>query len=148
MKPQSLYHGSKRKIQGEFLEPRQATDLGNKPDNIHTAVYATDRREEAIAMAILKSTIGPSTLEENNQGKIRAIYYGEPPKVKECFLYILPSETFEERPKNSHQWTSFESVRPNRVEKISIADHMHLVRKATDEERERFYEKFKGELSK
>ncbi len=53
MKPKYVYHGSVRKIKGSKLLSRKAKDLGNNPENLHKAVYATNIKNIAIAMAII-----------------------------------------------------------------------------------------------
>ena len=53
MKPKYLYHANVRRIEGNKLLPRQAKDLENLPENLHKAVYATNIKNIAIAMAII-----------------------------------------------------------------------------------------------
>lgn len=56
MKPQFLYHGSVNKLEGKVLIPRIGVDFLNRPDNLIKAVYATEEKDIAIAMVLLKST--------------------------------------------------------------------------------------------
>ncbi|MFB6246152.1 MAG: hypothetical protein ABEI74_00990, partial [Candidatus Pacearchaeota archaeon] len=49
-KPKILYHGSRFKIKG-FIKPQKAKDT-SKRENCQKAVYATDRFECAVSMAL------------------------------------------------------------------------------------------------
>jgi len=52
-KPRYVYHGGAKRLEGDKLTPKKATDLGDRPHNILEGVYASDIKEEAIAMGIL-----------------------------------------------------------------------------------------------
>jgi hypothetical protein len=128
-----VYHGSTKKIEGH-LEPRKSTDLGNKPENLHTAVYAATNRDVAIAMAIL----GTGNIKGSSLLKGSAIYYaGAPDKNATVFLYVFPKDKFEPT-KNPRQYISKVPVVPSRIYKIKVKDYLHLVREGTKEEKERF----------
>ena len=51
----TLWHGSPRKLIGEFLLPYKAADVSGRPENCHEGIYALEKREFAIVMSILKS---------------------------------------------------------------------------------------------
>lgn len=44
MKPKYLYHGSAIPLIRKKLIPKKAKDLGKRKENMHKAVYATDKR--------------------------------------------------------------------------------------------------------
>ena len=98
MKPKYLYHGSAKKLIGNKLIPKQATDLAENPNNILNGIYASSLKDEAIAMALLKckGVIGGASVQirnklSRNKYNIEAIVYGGWPKQKYIFLYTLPS---------------------------------------------------------
>ena len=137
-----LFHGSTREIEGDKLLPRQATDLGERPENLHKAVYATDVKDIAIAMAII-SCKGVNCSSLDFKKKPFGIIYEGWPEQKNIYLYYLPRETFKQDGGSGHQYHSTEPVKPSKVEKLKINDYISLVRKATDSEREKFFEKYK-----
>lgn len=148
-KPKDLYHGSARKLEGNRLVPKKATDLGDRAHNILGGVYASDVKEEAIAMGILSCKGIKSSscgVHRKHTPKVEAIIYEGWPKQDYFYLYTLPSETFESRPKGSHQYVSLESVKPRRIERLLVKDYIHLIRKATNKEKKDWMEKFAHKL--
>ena len=141
-KPESLYHGSVREIEGNKLLPKRAQDLGERPENLHVAVYATNIKEIAIAMAIISCKGVNSSSLEFKRKPFGIIYQGWP-KQEYIYLYTLPSRTFEQEGGSGTQWYSLKSVKPSKLEKLSVKEHIHLVRKATDKERKNFFKKYK-----
>jgi len=141
MKPRYLYHGSGKKLIGDKLLPKKANDLDEKNiDNSLKGIYASSVREEAIAMALFgcSSVKGGSLGMQKIKRKfkiISAIIYHGWPKQKYIYLYVLPSETFQNRPRGSPQWVSSKPVKPKKLEKLLVADYIHLVRKATKKEK-------------
>ena len=152
MKPKYVYHGSSRKIKGEKITPKQARDLGDVPNNTLKGIYASDYKNEAIAMAIVKckGVKGASVHMKKIKGKLtmNAIIYGGSPNQKYIYLYTLPSKTFENRPKGSPQWVSSKSVKPKKIEKLLVEDHIHLIRKATKQEKEDWLKKYGDKIAK
>lgn len=147
MKPKYVYHGSPNALVGNFLQPRKATDLGNRSENIHTGVYATDIINHARIVAILSSKgVNSSSLSLNDPKSLGIIYDGWP-EQKEVFVHTLPINTFQKTGVKSHQWISLVSVKPVKTEKINVSDYLHLVRKATDEEKKKWNEKYKNKLN-
>lgn len=140
-----LFHGSANKIRGDKLLPQQAKDLHEKPENLYKAVYATDIKEIAIAMAIICNKGVIYSALDFKKKPFGIIYEGWPTQ-EEIYLYILPSETFKQEGGAGHQYYSTEPVKPINLEKMSIKDYMYLIRKATDFERENFLKKY-GEKS-
>ena len=91
MKPKYLYHGSANKLVGEKLIPKKAEDLAGILDNSHIGVYASDSREESIAMGVLKSRgVKGSSIDMrkiNGISEIKnAIIYGGNPRQN--YLYL------------------------------------------------------------
>ncbi len=150
MKPKYVYHGSGRELVGDMLLPKRAEDLGSVKDNSLIGVYASDLREQAISMAIhsCKGVGCGSLCFRNVNGKkvMESIIYDGWPEQDHIYLYILPSDTFENRPRGSHQWVSLTPVKPAKLEKLLVKDYIHLVRKATEKEKKEFFEKHKDTL--
>ena len=141
MNSKFLYHGSRREIKGDRLLPRQATDLGERPENLHKAVYSTDIKELAITMAILGSRGVNSSSLGFDKKSLGIIYEGWPTQ-KNVYLYTLPTKTFkQEGPR--HQYYSTDPVKPIKIEKLVVQDYLHLVRKATKKEKKMLFEKYK-----
>lgn len=139
MKPKFVYHGSSRKLIGNELTPRQAKDVGNEKDNSHLGVYASEFRDEAMAMGVLnyKSVNGGQIKRfrklDGTPGMDAIIYRGFP-KHKYFYLYTLPSRTFANVPKGSLQWVSKKPVKPLKVERLSTRKYLHLIRRASKKE--------------
>ncbi|MEK6760317.1 MAG: hypothetical protein AABX93_00145 [Nanoarchaeota archaeon] len=141
MKPKFVYHGSSKKLVGDKLVPKQAKDVDGVADNSHLGVYASEFKDEAMAMGILnyKSVDG---------GEIRrfrkldgapgmdAIIYNGFPRQKYFYLYTLPSRTFANVPKGSLQWVSKKTVIPVKIERLSTKKYLYLIRRASPKERE------------
>jgi len=137
-----LFHGSTREIKGDKLLPKQADDLEENPENLHKAVYATDIKEMAIAMAII-SCKGVNYSSLDFKKKPFGIIYEGWPEQKYIYLYYLPSETFKQEGGFGHQYYSSKPVKPSKVEKLRVEDYISLVRESTDLERKKFFEKYK-----
>ena len=147
-KPKYVYHGSGRELGSDKLIPKKATDLGENPDNILNRIYASDIKEEAIAMGIMSCKgIRSSGLHMKN-GKMDAIIFDGWPEQNYFYLYILLSETFEERPKGSHQYVSLKPVKPQKIEKLSVKKYIGLVRRATEEEKKEWFGKYQHKIGK
>lgn len=130
-----VYHGSAKKIDGSLL-PKKSTDLGNRQENLHTAVYAATNREVAIAMAILRTgDISGSSL--NNEEPYGIYYSGSPNANALVYLYVFHKDKFEQTA-NPRQYISRVPIEPSKVFKIKVNEYLHLVRKATLEETKRF----------
>jgi hypothetical protein len=52
-----LFHGSSNKLIGEKLNPSQGEDSEERPENNIFGVYATDRKDLAIAMGIMGTEV-------------------------------------------------------------------------------------------
>lgn len=146
-KPKYVYHGSGREIEGDRLLPRKATDLGQNPDNILEGVYASNSRDHAIAMGILscqgiRSSSCDVDSRQPNQ-KVEAIIYEGWPQQDYFYLYTLPSTKFENKPEGSYQYVSLTTVKPEKIERLAVKDCIHLVRKATENEKKEWFEKYK-----
>lgn len=124
-----LYHGSVRKIKGKFLLPSKPQDLENNPDNLHKAVYATNIKEIAIAMAII-SCKGSNRASLKFKRKPYGIIYEGWPKQKYLYLYTLPKDSFIKSGEGGKQWISIMPVKPIKEEKLLVKDYIYLVKKS------------------
>jgi hypothetical protein len=147
-KPRHIYHGSGRELEGDKLIPKKATDLGENPDNILNGIYASDIKNEAIAMGIMSCKGVRSSGLNIKNGKIDAIIFDGWPEQNCFYLYTLPSETFEEKPKGSHQYVSSKPVKPKKIEKLSVNKYIELIRGASEEEKKEWFEKYKHKIGK
>jgi hypothetical protein len=142
MKHKYLFHGSVRKIKGDFLLPKQAKDLEKETENLHHAVYATDIKEVAIAMAIIScrgvkfSSLGFTKVPYG-------IIYDGWPEQEYIYLYTLENKNFKQEGGSGHQWYSTEPVKTFKVEKLKVNDYIYLVREATKRERDKFLKNIK-----
>lgn len=145
-KPKYLYHGSGKGLVGDKLVPKKANDLAGTEDNSLNGIYASSVKDQAISMALHSCEgVGEGELgmhKVNGELKIQdSVIYRGWPTQKYVYLYTLPSETFNNKPLGSAQWVSFDSVKPVKIEKLPVEKYIHLVRKATDKEREKFFKK-------
>jgi len=138
-----LYHGSSNKLIGDKLNPSQGDDSDERPENKQFGVYATDRKDLAIVMAILgcEDVIGGS-IDKYKQGKLNARIYGNYPKQEYIYLYHLPIETFKQTQIDKHQFVSLVAVKPIKTEKLKVKDYTSLIRKATKKETEDWIKKY------
>ena len=136
--PPFLWHGSAKKIEGELILPKQGRDSRGTPENNQLGVYATRNRDVAITMA-LKRSKGVGSGHVSYGGRPPYGIFEELPTQERVYLYKLPSETFE--PAGRGQWISFQPVKPIKEEEVLVKDVMHLVRKATEEEKASFHNK-------
>ena len=143
MKSKYLYHGSPNKLKGKVLNPSWGNDSEERPENNQFAVYATDRKDLAIVMAIFrcKDVVGGS-IDEYKNNKLNARIYGDFPKQEYIYIYHLPIETFKKTHIDKHQFVSLVEVKPNRTEKLKVKDYMHLIRKATEKETDYWVKKY------
>ena len=120
---------------GEKLNPSQGEDSDERPENNQFGVYATDRKDLAIVMAIIgcKDVIGGS-IDEYKQGKLNARIYGEFPKQEFIYVYHLPLETFKQTKIDKHQFVSLVAVKPIKIEKLRVNDYTYLIQKTTKKE--------------
>ncbi|UCD21118.1 MAG: hypothetical protein JSW08_01055 [archaeon] len=138
-----LYHGSPRKLVGNKLIPKKAKDMDKRrKHNLLKGIYASSFRYVAIAMAIIScSGVNASSLNPIKGKSIGVIYKGWP-KNKYVYLHTLPKKTFKNIPKGTAQFVSFKPVKPIKTERIKISDYLHLVRKATKEEKKKWRQKY------
>ena len=144
MKTKILYHGSSKKLVGKKLNPSWGDDSEERPENNLFAVYATDRKDLAIVMAIIgcKDVIGGS-IDEYNEGKLNARIYENYPNQEFIYLHYLPTKTFKQTKIDLHQFVSLVKVKPIKTEKIRIKDYYHLVRVATKDETNKWIKKYR-----
>jgi hypothetical protein len=120
-KPKILYHGSPRKLKGVKLNPSRGDDSEERPENNQFAVYATDRKDLAIVMAMIgcKDVMGGS-IDEYQEGKLNARIYGNYPSQEYIYLHFLPADTFKQTKIDKHQFVSPVPVKPIKTEKIKV----------------------------
>jgi len=134
-----LYHGSARKLIGNKLIPKQGRDVYDNSENLHKAVYATDLRNAAIAMAIISCEgVRGGGLNISKNVAIPGIIYKGNPEQNDIYLYILDSKGFKPTKKGGHQFISKEPVKPLKTEKLKVKDYAHLTRKANKKELNKF----------
>jgi hypothetical protein len=107
------------------------------------AVYATDRKDLAIVMAMIgcEDVMGGS-IDEYKKGKLNARIYGSYPNQKFIYLHHLPSGKFKPTEIDKHQFVSLVSVKPIKTEKIKVGDYHRLVRLATKNETNKWIKKY------
>lgn len=142
-KPKYVYHGSPKRIMGKFT-PRIPRDLGKNKHNIMNGIYASSAKNKAIGMGICgaKGVISSGMGFDLGDRQKGVIYQGWP-KQKYIYLYIFDSKTFERYPKNSTQFVSMEEVVPLKVDKLLTENYIHLVKKASNKELNKFIKKYK-----
>ena len=138
-----LYHGSPRKLVGKKLNLSWGDDSEERPENNLLAVYATDRKDLAIVMAIMacKDVIGGS-IDEYKKSKLDARIYGDYPNQQFIYLHYLPIKTFKQTKIDKHQFVSLVAVKPIRTEEIRVKDYHHLLRLATKDETTKWIKKY------
>ena len=138
-----LYHGSSRRLVGEKLNPSYGDDSKERPENNLLAVYATDRKDLAIVMAMIacKDIIGGS-IDKYKKSKLDARIYGNYPDQEFIYLHHLPVKTFKQTKIDNHQFVSLVAVKPIRTKKIRVKDYHHLLRPATKDETDKWIKKY------
>ena len=139
-----LYHGSSQKLNGEYLLPSQGDDDESRPENNLLAVYATDREDLAIVMAIIgcSDVIGGSIDEYTDKGKLNATLYGDFPKQQSIYVHELPSTTFTQTKIDKHQFVSLQKVKPLNTKQLNIAEYHQLFKRASPEQTRKWLEKY------
>ena len=141
---QRLYHGSNKSIKGKLI-PKQSKDVGQNPENLIKGIYSTDIKNLAIAMAIISNKkVKRSSLNfsKYEKGKTKAIIYEGWPEQEYVYLYKLPPTTFAQSKGIAHQFVSTKPINPLSIEKIKVKYHLHLIRKATEEDQKKWKNKF------
>jgi len=141
MKPKYLYHGSRLLIKNKFLKPNRPSDKTQKENYLY-GVYATDRKDIAIGMALTGDKYTKS-FGDYQKKPFQAVFVRSQPKRKFVYVYKVSSKTFKEQPKGSHQWVSSEPVKILNIQKIKVENK--LWRKATKKEKTWYY-KMKKQL--
>jgi len=138
-----LYHGSPNKLIGDTLNLSEGTDSDERLENNLFGVYASDRKDFAIVIAIFncKGVLGGS-IEGFAKNKIDARIYGNFPKQKYVYIYVLPLKTFKRTKSIEHQFISDKPVKPIKIEKILISDYLYLIQRATEEQTQKWIKKY------
>ncbi len=120
-----LYHGSNKKL--KLLMPSTPSDP--KKQNSLNAVYATDNKDYALAMALTNQKNSTSFVTFN---PLKMHFVRGSPKMKSVYLPYLPAKSFK---KNAlHQFISFSLIQTLKIEKHSIYELSHLWTKSTRKE--------------
>ena len=144
----ALFHGSPRPLIGETLHPSWGDDSEERPENNQLAVYATDRKDLAIVMAMIgcADVLGGS-IDEYDNDVLQARIYGNYPAQEYVYVHTLPAETFTQTQIDKHQFVSLVPVKPIKTEKIKVKEYQHLARIASQEEADGWLQKY-GEKHK
>lgn len=134
-----LYHGSSKKLIRDKLIPKKPTDLGKRKRDIRRGIYASDKKEIAIAMAMISCKGVEYSSLSFNKKPFGTIYKGKPQQTY-VYLYTLFSDKFKKIGKD--EWISSVPIKPIKIEKLKIKDYINLIRKATKEEKERWFKKY------
>lgn len=131
-----LYHGSSRKLRGEYLLPHKGDDSEERAENNLLAVYATDHRELAIIMALIscEDILGGSIDEYYEDGRVNATLYRGFPKQEYIYLHYLPIEGFSQTKIDKHQFVNPNKVKVVKTEKIKVKECKNLIKLASKEE--------------
>jgi len=138
-KPDVLYHGGPRPLEGAYLMPSQPRDTNDDPNNLHYGIYATPVRLVAVAAPIV---MGPGVKDgclSMSEEPPHAIIYDGLPLIEKLFLYTLPSDSFFPT-QNEMQWVSSAPVKPLDVEELKLKDHQNIIWKCTPAEFDKWLE--------
>lgn len=133
MTPIYLYHGSAVPLEGDVLMPKKGRDAKNRPDNLHNAVYASDSKEIAVAMALVRCKGVKMSSVRFTHNPPATIYEGWP-EQDEIYVFLLSPAKFIQTGMKK-QWFSLFPTKPLKVEKLRVADYLHLVRRADEDEK-------------
>ena len=137
MVPKSLYHGSGKEITSRYLNPNKPLD-NSKKENCICGVYATDRRDIAIGMALTTEKYTKS-FGDYSKKVFKAIFVRGKPKQKFVYIYKVSSNNFIEKPKGSHQWICKTNVLIIEKKKLLVSKLDESWRKASKEEKRWYY---------
>lgn len=139
MKPEYLYHGTRKRIKRNKLIPYRSKDKSQKENSLN-AVYATNRKDIALGMALTGDKYTKS-FGDYHQKPYRSVFVRGQPKTKFVYVYKISSKTFEEKPKDSHQYISLQPAKVISVNKYLTENLSSYWRKATVKEKEWYYQK-------
>lgn len=139
-----LYHGSPQPLEGEKLRISQGIDDPIRPENNELGVYATSRKDLAIAMAIFacQDCLG-GMIDEYEEDKLNVTICGDFPKQKYVFVHHLKKDTFKQLKIDSYQYVSPVSVKPFKTEKVKVEDYKRLFKIATKQQTKKWLDKYK-----
>ena len=133
--PKYLFHGSPKLI--KIVEPRQAHDSNNNPNNEDSAVFLTSSFLIATAYAF------KDKIKEQSEGlkwKFDIGYDSDKDEIRikmdnvntnddiEGFIYVFPFSEEYEHVKGSIQYKCHESIKPIDVIKIKFSDYKKYYR--------------------
>ncbi|VVB80555.1 Uncharacterised protein [uncultured archaeon] len=124
-----LYHGSNKEI--KLLIPKQPSDP--KKENSLKAVYATDRKDYALAMGLTNQKGSTSFITFN---PVKLHFVRGKPKMKFIYLHYLSPKNFKKNSEN--QYLSFKPVESILIEKYFPYELRHLWTKSNKKELNKF----------
>ena len=101
-------------------------------------VYATDRKDIAIGMALTTEKYTKS-FGDYSKKPFQAIFVRGSPKKKPVYVYKISAKGFAEKPKGSHQWINQKNALILGKEILATAELRQCWRKATIKEKKRYY---------
>ena len=137
MSKQHLFHGSGKAISSKYLKVNRPSDNSQK-ENCIQGVYATDREDIAIGMALTTEKYTKS-FGDYSKKPFKAIFVRGKPKQKFVYLYKISGNSFIEKPKGSHQYVSEKDVLIIERKKLAVSNLDNYWRKATSKEKEWYY---------
>lgn len=130
MRPNYLFHGSRQKISGGFLEPRYADDVAN-PENRQFAVFATPRWEIAAGFSLIGEP-GNSAWVRFTDVPFKVIFVaGEPSAGTKRYIYKVAADNFEPLNGDASQWVARVAVPIVEIEERFTEELSDLWRKAS-----------------
>jgi len=138
-----LWHGSAKRIRSRFLLAYRPGDRSSE-DNSLLGVYATDRKDIALGMALAGS---PHTRSfgDYERRPFQIVFVRGSPRLRYVYVYNVASRGFVERPPGSHQWVAANAVRILSREKHSVASLSRYWRRGTRVERKWFWSNLQNE---
>lgn len=130
MKPEFLFHGSRTKISGGFLEPRLADDVADLR-NRQLGVFASPRWEVAAGFSLIGEPNTASWVKFDVLPFQVIFICGEPATDAKRYIYKVSSESFAPIAHDREQWISPIAVRILSMEERTTGDLSHLWRKAS-----------------
>lgn len=104
MGPEFLFHGTGIAIKGKYLLPKTPSDK-SYTENYQNAVYATDRKDIAIGMALTTEKY-TTTFGDYRKKPFKVIFLRGEPKKQYVYVYKIKSKNFIKQANIPHQWVS------------------------------------------
>lgn len=135
-----IWHGSRNKI--DYLEPRQAVDIGGHPGSNRKAVYATGDKNLATQMGMTTAGSDTGRFMDDPSGQM-ILYKGDIRKGEKAYLHKLPKNLFVPGGAAGEYYSKpdVKGIKPLEVHEVPVDDYIHLIRQPTqqDLDRRQFY---------